>query len=81
MRLPTPLPPFPNAHVLNLNDLVCPAHRCAARNPEGVTVFYDKLHLTGPFVLSKVPQIQKELNAMGIGPSFFPEKGVSHSQL
>ena len=72
---------FPNAHVLNLNDLVCPAHRCAARNPEGVTVFYDKLHLTGPFVLSKVPQIQKELNAMGIGPSFFPEKGVSHSQL
>ena len=72
---------FPNAQVLNLNDLVCPGHRCAARNLEGITVFSDELHLTGSFVLSKVPRIREELKAMGVGPNFVPESGVRPSQL
>jgi hypothetical protein len=58
------------AAVLNLNDLVCPEHRCAARSKNGVTVFRDSNHLTAAFVLAQTPAIRSRLDAMQLGPSF-----------
>ena len=59
---------FPNAHVLNLNDVVCPARRCAASNGDGVVVFRDQQHLTDSFVVHSSVEAGKRLRAFGLGP-------------
>lgn len=59
-----------NAHVLNLNDLVCPEQRCAARSKGGLAVFRDNQHLTASFVVAQTPTVLTRLNSMGLGPSF-----------
>ncbi len=55
---------FPNSHLLDLNDLVCPDGICQAVSPEGLLVFRDSQHLTDRFVRAKTPQIQQKLNAL-----------------
>ncbi len=57
---------FPNAHVLDMSDLVCPDRRCAARREDGVTVFRDEQHLTMSFVNSQIPAARGRLMSMGI---------------
>ncbi len=59
-----------NAHVLNLNDLVCPEQRCAARSKGGVAVFRDNQHLTASFVVAQTSAVLTRLNSTGLGPSF-----------
>jgi hypothetical protein len=58
-----------NAHVLNLNSLVCPGRRCAARTREGLTVFRDNQHLTASFVFAQAQAVLTLLESIGIGPS------------
>jgi len=58
-----------NAHVLNLNDLVCPEQRCAARSKGGLAVFRDNHHLTATFVVAQTPTVLTRLNSIGLGPS------------
>jgi hypothetical protein len=70
---------IPNAHVLNLNDLVCPEGRCAARSKGGLTVFRDNQHLTASFVLAQIPAVLNRLNSIGVGPSFL-EKDVDNEE-
>jgi peptidoglycan/LPS O-acetylase OafA/YrhL len=60
---------IPNAHLLNLNDLVCPGRRCAARTMDGLTVFRDNQHLTASFVVAQTPAVLSRLNSIGLGPS------------
>jgi peptidoglycan/LPS O-acetylase OafA/YrhL len=55
---------FDNAHVLNLNDLVCPQRRCAAQRTDGVVVFRDRQHLTNSFVLAQVAEVQRRLDEL-----------------
>tara|TARA_R110001592_G_scaffold363036_1_gene679386 strand:- start:1985 stop:3982 length:1998 start_codon:yes stop_codon:yes gene_type:complete len=64
-----------NAHILNLNNLVCPGQRCAARTREGVTVYSDNIHLTASFVLTMKPEIRNRLDVIGIEPSLLEETG------
>jgi peptidoglycan/LPS O-acetylase OafA/YrhL len=59
---------IPNADVLNVNDLVCPGKRCAARTKEGVAVFRDQIHLTASFVLEQAPEILSRLNSIRVSP-------------
>ena len=59
-----------NAHVLNLNDLVCPEQRCAARSKGGLAVFRDNQHLTASFVVAQTPAVLTRLNSTGLSPSF-----------
>ena len=65
---------FDNAHVLNLNDLVCPENRCAAQQPDGLVVFRDSQHLTNSFVLAQVPEVRRRLGQMQLGTG--PEHGA-----
>jgi len=65
---------IPNADLLNLNDLVCPGRRCAARNNDGLTVFRDDKHLTPSFVLAQTAVVLSRLNSIGVGPSFLKER-------
>jgi peptidoglycan/LPS O-acetylase OafA/YrhL len=58
---------FENAHVLNLNDLVCPENRCAAQKHNGLVVFRDSQHLTNSFVLAQVPEVSSLLAQMRLG--------------
>jgi peptidoglycan/LPS O-acetylase OafA/YrhL len=58
---------FDNAHVLNLNDLVCPEQRCAAQRPDGLVVFRDRQHLTNSFVLAQVPEVRRRLSGLRLG--------------
>jgi len=37
---------FPNVHILDLNELVCPNGTCRAITQEGIVVFRDSQHLT-----------------------------------
>ena len=55
---------FDNAHVLDLNDLVCPGGRCAAQRPDGLVVFRDNQHLTNSFVLAQVPEVRRRLGQL-----------------
>jgi len=64
----------PNAHVLNLNNLVCPGQRCAARTKDGVTVYADNVHLHASFVRSTMPVIRTQLDLFRVGPSFLTTK-------
>lgn len=53
---------YPNVHVLDLNDLVCPAGLCQAVNQSGVAVFRDSQHLSDTFVRSVIPAIRQRIN-------------------
>lgn len=55
---------FPNSHLLDPNDLVCPDGICQAVSPEGLLVFGDSQHLTDRFVRANTPQIQQQLSAL-----------------
>lgn len=57
---------FSNANVLDLNDLVCPGRRCAARREDGMPIYRDELHLTRSFVNAQALEARKRLVAMGI---------------
>ena len=50
---------FPNVHLLDLNDLVCPKGVCYAFDEQGVVVFRDTQHLTDSFVRTRVPLIRE----------------------
>jgi peptidoglycan/LPS O-acetylase OafA/YrhL len=65
-----------NAHLLNMNDLVCPEQRCAARNRSGITVFRDSDHLTASFVLAQAQAMRARLGAMRLAPPL-PEDRAS----
>ncbi len=60
---------LPNARVLNLNDLVCPDRRCAARSPDGIAVFRDDQHLTATFVAAQAATVRARLDSFGVGPA------------
>jgi len=68
---------IPNAHILNLNDLVCPGGYCAARSREGLTVFRDNQHLTASFVVAQTTAVLSRLNSIGLGPSYLEGAVVS----
>ncbi len=53
---------FPNVHMLDLNDLVCPGRSCNAISEAGVVVFRDIQHLTDSFVRAQIPFIRERLN-------------------
>ena len=46
---------FPNVHLVDLNDLVCPEGNCNAISDDGLVVFRDSQHLTDTFVRSRIP--------------------------
>jgi peptidoglycan/LPS O-acetylase OafA/YrhL len=52
---------FPNVHMLNLNDLVCPKAQCNAVNEHGLVVFRDSQHLTDTFVRAQIPIVRERL--------------------
>ncbi len=66
---------FPNIHLLNLNDLVCPEDKCNAIAMNGVIVFRDNQHLTDSFVRSQVPIIRDRMM------QYLDEKELSDSNL
>ena len=53
--------PIPNARVLDLNDLVCPADRCSALGRDGVPVYRDGRHLADSFVRARALQIAERV--------------------
>lgn len=53
--------PFPNAHLLNLNDIACPTGACSAMAPDGVVVYRDSGHLSDSFVKARIPAIRQEI--------------------
>lgn len=55
---------FPNIHVLNLNDLVCPDGDCNAVSADGVVVFRDSQHLTDSFVRSRIPAARDRMERL-----------------
>ncbi len=55
---------FSNVHILDLNDLVCPAGNCSAISEEGVVVFRDSQHLTDSFVRVQVPIVGERLKRL-----------------
>jgi len=57
---------FPNAKMLNLNDLVCPGGHCSAQNSAGLVVFRDQQHLTDSFVRAQVPIVRERLKVLGV---------------
>ncbi len=62
---------FPNAKLLNLNDLVCPGGQCSAQNSAGLVVFRDQQHLTDSFVRAQVPIVRERLKVLGLGAFFY----------
>ncbi len=52
---------FPNVHVLDLNDVVCPLGVCSAISHDGLVVFRDSQHLTDNFVRERIPVIQERI--------------------
>jgi peptidoglycan/LPS O-acetylase OafA/YrhL len=62
---------FPNVHLLNLNDLVCPEATCNAVSKDGKVVFRDSQHLTDSFVRAQVPFIRERLQQFDNDGSLF----------
>ena len=60
---------FPNAKLLDLNDLVCPDGVCTAQTSTGTAVFRDSQHLTDSFVKMQVPAIAERINKLGLAQS------------
>ena len=58
--------PFPNARLLDLNDLVCPEGECAALSPDGLVVFRDRIHLSDTFVRKQIPDVIERLEVLGL---------------
>jgi hypothetical protein len=56
---------FPNAKLLDLNDLVCPGGYCSAKDPDGLVVFRDRQHLTDSFVRAQAPKVIDRLKSLG----------------
>lgn len=52
---------FPNVHLLDLNDLICPDGNCNAINEKGIVVFRDSQHLTDTFVQAQIPLVRERL--------------------
>jgi hypothetical protein len=59
---------FPNASLLDLNDLVCPDGTCAAQNQAGLPVFRDSQHLTDSFVRAQAANVVDRLKLLGLEP-------------
>jgi hypothetical protein len=57
---------FSNVTLLDLNDLVCPRGRCAARQVDGVVVFRDQRHLTDSFVRARAGEFARRLDGLGL---------------
>lgn len=55
-----------NTHIVNLNELVCPDGRCAARTEDGIVVFRDADHLTMSFVNLHIAEVEARLLTLGI---------------
>src|SRR5207244_630513 len=51
----------PNAALLDLTDLACPAGSCEARAASGLVVFRDNQHLTATFVRAQADAIRARL--------------------
>lgn len=66
--LRTSVSKYDDARLLNLNDLVCPRQRCAARRTDGLTVYRDEKHLTDTFVISQVPVVRRRLDELNLRP-------------
>ena len=52
---------FPNVHLLDLNELVCPKGTCYAFDEQGVVIFRDSQHLTDTFVRTRIPAIMQRI--------------------
>jgi peptidoglycan/LPS O-acetylase OafA/YrhL len=52
---------YPNVHVLDLNDLVCPNGVCAAASNDGLVIYRDQRHLTTRFVRAQVARVRERL--------------------
>ncbi len=57
---------YPNVHLLNLNDFVCPDGICSAQNSSGTIVFRDNHHVTNSFVLSQVSNVTSKMGDLGL---------------
>jgi peptidoglycan/LPS O-acetylase OafA/YrhL len=55
---------YENVHVLDFNDLVCPAGLCGSVDKHGQLIFRDSQHLTNSWVLSQQPEIGSRFNAL-----------------
>ncbi|WP_164880789.1 acyltransferase family protein [Aestuariirhabdus litorea] len=55
---------FPNAYLLNLNDLICPNGLCLSLSEQGIIVYRDSKHLTDSFVRSRVPEIRARIQQL-----------------
>lgn len=64
--LKTAVQRFPNARLLNLNDLVCPGGVCTAQTPAGSVVFRDSQHLTNSFVMEQLPAVAERIEKLGL---------------
>jgi SGNH domain (fused to AT3 domains) len=49
---------FPNVQLIDLNDVVCPNHRCNAVSESGLVIFRDSQHVTDSFVRDQIPLIR-----------------------
>lgn len=52
--------PFPNARILDLNEMVCPGNICKARRGDYI-VYRDIVHVTDKFVRLITPQIREKI--------------------
>jgi hypothetical protein len=55
-----------NVDLLDLNDLVCPGGRCAARRPDGAVVFRDRRHLTDTFMRAQEFAFRQRIAQLGL---------------
>lgn len=55
---------FPNVHILDLTERVCPDEYCSAKNNDSIAVFRDTQHLTDNFVQSSIPAIRERIQAL-----------------
>ena len=65
--LRTAADPFPNVHVMDLTDVVCPAGYCSATNEDSVVIFRDSQHLTDSFVRGSTPLIRERIRDLLAG--------------
>jgi peptidoglycan/LPS O-acetylase OafA/YrhL len=62
-----------NVSILDLNNIVCPGKRCAARSTDGLIVFRDDKHLTATFVRAQTPNVLERLQKLQVGPEHLRE--------
>ncbi|MDT8321652.1 MAG: acyltransferase family protein, partial [Xanthomonadales bacterium] len=66
---------FPNVHLLDLNDIVCPGAVCKAVSADGLLVFRDSHHLNDVFVKARIDVIRERLER--IVPGLTTDVGAS----